>query len=89
MKTDDKTNDAYYCQTILIGSTVKATMDKRKKKVSISYSSTTKLVEGEDYYINQNGLWLFTSTYHLKRGYCCGNKCLHCPYQHEAVKKKE
>ena len=38
------------------------------------------LVEGEDYYINDQGLWVFTEVYHLKRGYCCGSGCLHCPY---------
>ena len=38
------------------------------------------LVEGEDYYINDQGLWVFTEAYHLKRGYCCGSGCRHCPY---------
>lgn len=39
----------------------------------------------EDYYFNEEGLLVFTEAYHLKRGYCCGNKCRHCPYQHENV----
>jgi Family of unknown function (DUF5522) len=39
----------------------------------------TPLVEGEDYYL-ENGLLVFTSAYHLKRGYCCHNNCRHCPY---------
>ena len=39
-----------------------------------------------DYYINQDGLYVFTDTYLEKRGYCCGNKCLHCPYEPKAVK---
>ncbi len=38
------------------------------------------LVEGEDYYINDQGLWVFTEAYHRKRGYCCGSGCRHCPY---------
>jgi hypothetical protein len=38
-----------------------------------------KLVEGEDYYI-ENGLLVFTAAYHLKRGSCCGSGCRHCPY---------
>nr|WP_317043973.1 DUF5522 domain-containing protein [Ekhidna lutea] len=25
--------------------------------------------------------------YHRKRGYCCGNACLHCPYNHENVQR--
>ncbi|MEQ8907383.1 DUF5522 domain-containing protein [Ekhidna sp.] len=43
--------------------------------------------ESEDYYINGDGLLVFTKEYHLKRGYCCGNGCLHCPYNHENVKQ--
>ncbi len=42
-------------------------------------SSPSQLVEGEDYYI-ENGYYVFTSTYLLKRGYCCGSGCRHCPY---------
>ena len=38
------------------------------------------LVENEDYYIDVNGLLVFTSSYLLARGYCCGNGCRHCPY---------
>ncbi len=34
----------------------------------------------EDYYIDDKGFMVFTSTYHLKRGYCCKNGCKHCPY---------
>jgi hypothetical protein len=37
------------------------------------------LKEGIDYYLEE-GLMVFTSTYHLKRGYCCQNTCRHCPY---------
>ncbi|MBP7478209.1 MAG: hypothetical protein KA797_06785 [Chitinophagales bacterium] len=29
---------------------------------------------------------VFTREYHLKRGYCCGSKCLHCPYDYKNVK---
>jgi len=39
-----------------------------------------ELIEGKDYYINEQGLWVFTAQYHLARGYCCGSGCLHCPY---------
>jgi len=44
-----------------------------------------ELIEGEDYYINEQGLLTFTSKYLLDRGYCCGNGCKHCPYDFEAV----
>jgi hypothetical protein len=23
---------------------------------------------------------VFTAAFHLKRGFCCGSKCRHCPY---------
>lgn len=35
-----------------------------------------------DYYFNENGLMVFTAAYHLKRGYCCKNKCKHCPWSY-------
>lgn len=41
-----------------------------------------------DYYLNESGLMVFTEQFHRKRGYCCGNECKHCPYDHENVKKK-
>lgn len=44
-----------------------------------------ELIEGEDYYLNDRGLLTFTAKYLLDRGYCCGNGCLHCPYDYEAV----
>jgi hypothetical protein len=44
-----------------------------------------QLTEGRDYYINDEGLVTFTASFLLERGYCCGNGCRHCPYQHENV----
>ena len=41
-----------------------------------------RLVEGEDYYFD-NGLMVLTARFLLKRGYCCGNGCRHCPYPKE------
>ncbi len=38
-----------------------------------------QLKEGEDYEI-VNGLLVFTANYLKKRGYCCENRCLNCPY---------
>ena len=34
----------------------------------------------KDYYL-ENGKVVFTEQYHLKRGYCCNNKCKNCPYK--------
>jgi hypothetical protein len=44
-----------------------------------------KLIEGEDFYFNEDGLMVLTRKYHLERGFCCGNGCRHCPYQFENV----
>jgi len=38
------------------------------------------LIEGEDFYYNEDGLFVFTQKYHLSKGFCCGNGCKHCPY---------
>ena len=38
------------------------------------------LVEGEDYYREGTAI-VFTAQYHLRRGYCCGSGCRHCPYR--------
>ncbi len=38
------------------------------------------LLEGEHYYINAQGYWVFTEKYHLIRGFCCKSGCKHCPY---------
>ena len=44
-----------------------------------------ELVEGKDYYLNEEGLLVFTEKFLLDRGYCCGSGCKHCPYDYEAV----
>ncbi len=41
-----------------------------------------ELVEGIDYYYNENGYIVLTEKFHLNRGSCCGNGCLHCPYNY-------
>ncbi|RYZ70886.1 MAG: hypothetical protein EOP09_05435 [Proteobacteria bacterium] len=38
------------------------------------------LIQGEDYYLDELGRFVFTETYHLKRGSCCKSGCRHCPY---------
>jgi hypothetical protein len=34
----------------------------------------------EDFYYEGPYL-VFTSVYHLKRGFCCNSDCRHCPYK--------
>jgi hypothetical protein len=36
--------------------------------------------EPGDYYL-EDGLVVFTSQFHLKRGRCCGCDCRHCPWR--------
>jgi hypothetical protein len=43
-------------------------------------SSSGEALEPDlDYYV-ENGLYVFTEHYLLKRGYCCQSGCRHCPY---------
>ena len=57
----------------------------RRSNTASSYDrGSRELVEGVDYYLEQ-GRYVFTSWFHLKRGYCCGSGCRHCPYDHENV----
>ena len=44
-----------------------------------------ELQENEDYYILPDGRLVFTAAYLRKRGWCCGNGCLNCPYEYDAV----
>jgi hypothetical protein len=40
----------------------------------------TSLRENIDSYVDAQGRTIFTAAFHLKRGYCCGNGCRHCPF---------
>jgi len=42
------------------------------------------LIEGVDFYF-ENGLMVLTEGYLQRRGYCCGNRCRHCPFDHANV----
>lgn len=55
-----------------------------KNHASDFSSGDGQFVEGIDYY-REGEFFVFTSWYHLKRGYCCGSGCRHCPY----TKKKK
>ncbi len=41
--------------------------------------SKPKLIEHVDFQI-ENGKYVFSSWYHLKRGYCCGSGCRNWPF---------
>jgi hypothetical protein len=44
-----------------------------------------QLIEGIDFYYNEQGYIVLTEKYHLAKGFCCGNGCKHCPYNYENV----
>jgi hypothetical protein len=52
----------------------------RQPDCQIMGDKDEKLVEGVDYQVNEDGYFVFTRTYLLKRGYCCESGCLNCPY---------
>lgn len=43
-----------------------------------------RITEGIDYYI-ENGKYVFTEHYLLKRGNCCNSGCRHCPYRENSM----
>lgn len=45
----------------------------------------SRLIEGEDFYYNENGYMVLTEKFHLQKGFCCGNGCKHCPYNYVNV----
>lgn len=51
---------------------------------SLYHTDSKKLINGIDFY-REGGYMVLTEWFHLKRGFCCGNKCRHCPYGHENV----
>ena len=38
--------------------------------------------EDEDFYMD-GPFCVFTEAFHLKRGFCCGSGCRHCPYKQD------
>jgi hypothetical protein len=46
--------------------------------------AATPRLEAEDYYLEGETV-VFTAAYHLKRGFCCGSGCRHCPYRKDQV----
>jgi hypothetical protein len=46
-----------------------------------------RAVTGEFYF--EDGRMVFTEAYHLRRGYCCGSGCRHCPYDEAGRPRQE
>lgn len=47
--------------------------------------SKKPFIEGIHYYLS-DGKIVFTSLYHVQRGFCCGSKCINCPYTEGHIK---
>ena len=56
----------------------------QNKTMNNSEGGSQKLLPS-DFYI-ENGFKVMTEEYHIKRGYCCGNGCRHCPFSPKAIK---
>ncbi|WP_298714877.1 DUF5522 domain-containing protein [Chitinophaga sp.] len=48
-----------------------------------------QLQEHIDFYYNEQGYVVLTEKFHLERGFCCGNGCLHCPFDYEKVPEEK
>jgi len=48
------------------------------------YIKETVLNKEQDFYIDENGRKVMTENFHIKRGFCCGNSCLKCPFEPRA-----
>jgi hypothetical protein len=59
------------------------TMDNEQPKKTVNRNSPDAIHQADYYY--ENGWLVMTEAYHLKRGFCCGSKCRHCPYEHKNV----
>ena len=44
-----------------------------------------KRLDEDDIYFNADGMMVFTAEYLLQRNFCCGNGCLHCPFEYKNV----
>lgn len=51
----------------------------------INYRNIPSDDELEDFYYDDRGRFVMTAHYLLKRGYCCGNGCKHCPFDYKMV----
>jgi len=54
--------------------------DIKKQILQWSNGVNGTLSEGMDFSYNENGLMVLSKWYLLKRGYCCENGCVNCPY---------
>ncbi|MCH8227574.1 MAG: hypothetical protein IIC63_04075 [Proteobacteria bacterium] len=62
-----------------IDESIKLNGHEQMLEIASQYRKQSGLIEHIDYTI-ENGNYVFSMWYHLKRGACCGNDCRNCPY---------
>ena len=62
-----------------IDEAIKANGHEEMHKLASQYRNQGEFIEHIDYTI-ENGNYVFSTWYHLKRGTCCGSGCRNCPY---------
>ena len=78
MKLLSENFDYYKCKGDHIIGVNMTNMYKLIKTMNNSEGGSQKLLPS-DFYI-ENGIYVFTKEFHLRRGSCCGNGCRHCPF---------
>ena len=59
---------------------VELVKSNKQNKPNEKKEGGSRKLSPSDFYI-ENGKYVFTEEFHLKRGYCCDSKCRHCPYK--------
>ncbi len=54
----------------------------------IEEEESPPIIEGIDYYL-EDGLFVFTREFLLRRGYCCESGCRNCPYPREVRERAQ
>lgn len=75
LKAKIKEKITEYLQTI--------TPENAQESIAPQYATNGPLIEGIDYEINQDGKFVLSAWYLLKRGHCCENGCTNCPYGYQ------
>jgi hypothetical protein len=78
-----QTEPACLCRRCLASVARHAAVCDQPEKILALVRSEAKSVpalSAEDFYLDASGLMVFTTSYLLKRGYCCHSGCRHCPF---------
>lgn len=56
-------------------------MSHRDSASSAGGPEDAPAVSGEHGWYFENGFVVYTAAYHIRRGFCCGSGCRHCPFE--------